>query len=489
MTTDARDALVFRTEALEPGSLRLLKLRGREAISTLYRMDLLLEAQGAEPLDPAAVDGLLGTPAHVAFGDAEEHPFHGVIRSVALDPSSSRVRALYRVTLVPRLWGATRTRRCRVFQEMTVPEIVLHVLSEHGMAAGKEVELRASAPHPKREYTVQYQETDYAFLCRLLEHEGMFYFFEHSEAGALTVIADANFAFPAPAETNPIPFVAASGALGAPSRGVFALGHRARVVERAVELRDYNYRIPSVALEAEADVDEAGVGLVFWYGEHFKDPDDGARLAALRAEELRARKHVYEGRSSAPGIRSGHRLALEGHFAPALDQVYAVVEVRHAADQGWSSQGGGAPEGYRCRFAAIPFATAFRPRRRTPKPKIAGVLHAKVDGGQKTWIDEHGRYRILLPFDTATPGTGSASRWIRRAQPLSGPTGKMHFPLEVGTEVLLGHIDGDPDRPIIVGAVPNHETPSPVVARNMMQNVVETRSGIRMIFDDEAGPT
>ena len=141
-------------------------------------------------------------------------------------------------------------------------------------------------------------------------------------------------------------------------------------------------------------------------------------------------------------------------------------------------------------FVAIPVAVQFRPRRVTQKPRLYGVIQGKIDaasdGVRTVPIDEHGRYKVLLPFDIGGAAGGKASRWIRMAQTASGSGFGMHFPLHVGTEVLLTHIEGDPDRPIIVGSVPNHETASPVTSANASQSKIATRHGITVTLDDQS---
>ncbi|MCC6559600.1 MAG: type VI secretion system tip protein VgrG [Polyangiaceae bacterium] len=486
MTLDADDTLVFRAKPLPPGALRVRRLRSREGISRLYRAELLVETSSRDHLDPEVIDALVGAPAYYAFGEDEALPVHGILREVALAGASAG-GVLYRVTLVPRLWTLTRAFRSRVFQDLTVPRIVEQVLLGAGLERD-DFALRIAAKHPAREYTVQYQESDLDFISRLMEYEGMFFFFEQAAHGEVAVVADGNQGAPA-LDPALVPFLPPGGARLAGARGVTDLSFRRRLVEQRIRLLDYNYRTPAVHLQAEAEADPAGAGERVVYGEHFKTPDDGARLAAIRAEERLARREVYAGRADHPGLHAGCRFTLEGHEHAPLDQEYLVTDLRRAADLAGREGDAAAPRPYRARFTAVPSRVAYRPPRDTPWPRIAGLLHARVDGVQRTSIDEHGRYKILLPFDSATPGTGRASRWMRMAQPLSGPSGKMHFPLEVGAEVLLGHIDGDPDRPILVASVPNHETPSPVVARNAMQSIIHTRNGIQMIFDDEAGST
>ncbi len=486
--SDQQDLLVFRSAALPIGTLRVVKMRAREALGHPYRIDLVSEAAAGEPLDIEVQKSLLGAAAHVAFGEDEQHPIHGVVREIRL-LSTGPVRASYSMTLVPRLWLLSRRLRCRVFQDMTVPEIAEQLLTEAGLPAGQGFSMRLAAPHPKREYTVQYNESDLAFLTRLLEYEGMFYFFEQGEQSETVAFADSNMAFQEIQDFEELPFLPPGDALASGARGVRAIARRDRLVEQKVDVTDYNYRTPGVQLTASAAVGGGLFGVHSPYGEHVKTLEDGQRIAALRAEERGARRELYVLSADVPGMHPGVGFRLSEHDYEPLNQEYAVTEVRHSLDQAVGGAGAGKRGGYRTEVTAIPRSIPFRPRRKTPWPQLSGLLHARVDGSQKTSIDEHGRYKILLPFDSAAPGGGKASRWIRMAQPQAGAAGKFHFPLEVGTEVLLGHLGSDPDRPIIVAAVPNHATPSPVVAANAMQNIVRSRSGIRIILDDEPGPT
>jgi type VI secretion system secreted protein VgrG len=265
-----------------------------------------------------------------------------------------------------------------------------------------------------------------------------------------------------------------------------------------VILRDYNYRHPSLELKAEATVDADGHGDVYFYGEHFKTPEEGNHLANIRAEELLCRECVYNGESTAANFSAGYLFDMQDHYRASYNQKYLLVEVEHQGQQaisGLSGQDSALSRGehqleYSNRFTAIPADVQFRPERSAVKPKFFGTLNATVDAsgnGEYAEIDDQGRYKVILPFDRSGIGGGRASRWIRMTQPYAGNGYGMHFPLHRGTEVLLTFVDGDPDRPIISGSVPNPETASPVNTANQTQSMIRTGGGNQFRLEDNAG--
>jgi len=269
---------------------------------------------------------------------------------------------------------------------------------------------------------------------------------------------------------------------------VWDLRVRNQRIPARVALFDYNYRRPGARVVAKADVDtERGFGSVFHYGEHFKDQAQGDQLAKVRAERIAAERVTLTGRTDCAAFRVGHVFELENHHIAELDGRYLVTAIELRAgfppdfDQ-WKEL-----EPFAARFEAIPFATPFRPERVTPWPRISGVLHAHVDAdssGDYAQIDDQGRYRVRLPFDGSDASGSGTSRWIRMAQQYSGAGYGSHFPLHKGAEVLVAHVDGDPDRPVIVGSVPNPHTLSPSTSQNATQSVIHTASGIRVEMED-----
>jgi type VI secretion system secreted protein VgrG len=491
MANTASDSeVMFISSALGPGELLLERMRGREAISELYSFELWLAGEGEAALASDTLQDVLAGTVGIAFGPGHEYPLWGVLREIEMVARDDGRAPLYRAVMVPRLWYTTLTVRSRVYQDQSVPDIIKAVLQDSGMA-DEHFELRLSGTYPKREYVVQYQETDFQFICRLMEHEGIFFFFEHTPDGEKAVFADVNDNFSAPAGFEQIPYKPREGTTD-PGESIWSVSYRAHMVPQQVTLRDYNWRTPSVPLVAQQKVNPQGRGLQMYYGEHFRDTGEGKKLVKVRAEELAARREVYTGQSRVRALRSGQIFELTGHMLGQFDQSYLVTEVTHEVDQQRVSGESAAAKGtlgYTNSWLAIPASVPFRPERRTPKPRVMGIVNAVVDGtvnGAAAPIDELGRYKVLLPFDVSGKAGGKASRWIRMVQTASGAGYGMHFPLHVGTEVAISHVNGDPDRPIIVGSVPNPETLTPVVSDNATQSVIRTRAGIHVEFEDDA---
>ena len=478
--------VVFRTAAGSAPDLYVRQMDGHEGLSQLYAFDLIVETSNGVPLPFDAVEELLVKDAYLAFGEGEEHKVHGVIREVEMLSMSTATPVLYHLRLVPKLFDTTLTAGSWVYQELSAPQVIKDVLTEAGFHEGDHFELRLAKKYTPYEYKVQYEETDFQFLSRVMEYEGIFYFFEHGDDGSKLVFADGNNNFKELEGFESLTYDPRGGTAGGENR-ISSLSRTRRTVTTKVTVRDYNYRTPSTELVGKEDVDAHGVGEHVYYGEHFKDAPGGARIAKLRAQELFAHRETYAGSTAVRGLHPGHKFTVENHYFDAMEQQYVVTDIRHAVQQAGTD---GASLAYHNDFTAIPYAVPWRPVRVTPVPRIAGVIHGKVDaasdGVRAVPIDEHGRYKVILPWDLAGKAGGKASRWIRMAQPASGGGYGVQFPLHVGTEVAIIHVNGDPDRPLIMSSVPNFETASPVTAANATQSQIRTRHGITVTFDDQS---
>ncbi|RZO56360.1 MAG: type VI secretion system tip protein VgrG [Sandaracinaceae bacterium] len=477
--------LESQSSELSPDEVELTGVDGVETLSGLYRYSLRFVTIGEMGLSPEAQQDILRNPCRVRFGTTDdEHEVFGVLANLRMHSVSVARDIRFSAELVPRLWRATLTRRSRVFQDLDVPGILRAVLTEHGLEEGAGFEMRLDASYPVSEYTVQYQESDFDFISRLMEHHGIFYFFRQNPDGELMVIGDANRAFDKIAD-EPIEY-ARDGAPPGMAAGVHRLERVVQPRPAGVVLRDYNWRTPDVQLQVDAPVDQVtGVGFVNAYGDHFKTAGEGSALAQVRAEELLVDQERYELRTSIPQLAPGHRLELASHPLGEMDQEYVVTRVRRSTGQNEEGREDGAEWQ---EVEAIPHRVAFRPARVTERPRILGLMHGHVDGevpGTAAPIDELGRYKILLPFDLVGQPGGKASRWVRLAQPASGAGFGIHFPLHIGVEVVVSHLDGDPDRPVIVASPPNTKTITPVTSNNATQSKIRTQTGIRITFDDD----
>ncbi|MFO0617900.1 MAG: type VI secretion system tip protein TssI/VgrG [Polyangiaceae bacterium] len=435
--------------------VRVSRLEGREWISRLFEFELTVHVDAAASFDPGAV---VGSEVDVVFTDAgvEQRRVHGMVSALdELSDAEGQTRT-FLLVVSPRAFRLTFVESQEVYLDRSIPEIVAEKLELCGL--GDALVLRLAKTYPKKEFVTQYKESDLAFVSRLLEHEGIsFSFAFDADKGAdVMVLTDSNGAFDVH-EPRELAFE--------------ARGDRVRVRDLAVEHRlapatyvvqDYNYRRPLLDLSAEEKIPSGYGGGVVEYGTHHKTQEEGKELAKIRAEERHASTLVYRAVATVPTLAPATRVSVTGHRVQGdLDLV--VTEVHHRFQQIAHER---AAEAYTLSFRAIPADRTFRPARRTARPKIHGVVSGIVDDAtrgvhQYAQLDTEGRYIVKLLHDTADSSGKLASRWIRMAQPHTGPDYGMHFPLKPGIEVLLAFIDGDPDRPIIVGAAPNPVTRSP----------------------------
>jgi type VI secretion system secreted protein VgrG len=480
----------FASGALSDDPVRLRGVWGRERLSRLFEFDLLLQRPARYTEDE--LDQLLKAPCAIALGPRKGDIVHGLLQHIEAIDHERSSSARYIARMVPNLWLLTMTRSSKLYQDMTIPEMVSKILKTYGLtSANFDIRVNRAAKSPTREYIVQYQESDWAFIERWLEHEGFFYWFQHGDDAEKLIIADEND------DATPIedPDIISYRERNNLSSGRVATISDWNLLQKRIPARvsllDHNYRRPSSALLASEVVDaERGFGTLFFYGDHFKDNDAGKALAALRAERVRCERRTYKGRTDCSRFRVGHTFELENHWERVNDGKYLITAIDHrvgfpvTAD---SAELGTTPQRYFARFEAIPLDVPYRPERITPWPRIHGVMHAHIDAdsnGDYAMIDSEGRYKVRMPYDL-NPNKGSkASRWIRMAQPYAGAGYGQHHPLHKGTEILVAHVDGDPDRPIIVGAVPNPHTLSPSTSSNATQSVTQTASGIRVEMED-----
>jgi type VI secretion system secreted protein VgrG len=476
------DVLQVRIEspALSPDAVKLFELGGREAISQLFGFEVHLVTTDPAGLDEEAV---LASPAVLVFerGGNEVRRVGGMIASVQDRLESETVHAAYTLSFVPRAYRLTLVTTSEIFMDLSVPDIVKKKLERAGLVSGDDFELRLGS-YPSREFVVQYQETDLAFVSRLAEHLGIYFFFEQSDDKDVIVFADKN------SGSKPI---AGDAHVAFRSRGertgVHALSSLTKTVPSRYVVKDYNYRTPGVALLAQASQTDGG-GYIVEYGAHFKTPDEGAKIAQVRAEELRASRKVFTGTSDAQALAAGATFKLEGHARGDVELL--LTEVTHRAVQGALGMGGAGEHKYENEFQAIPYETQYRPPRITPKPRVPGVITGTIDAAAKgpyAELDGDGRYRVRFMFDTGDAGDGKASRLVRMAQPHSGGGYGMHFPLRSGVEVILAFVEGDPDRPIIAGTVPNPASPGPVGSKNAARNIIRTGGNNEINMDDTGG--
>ena len=463
------------------------ELWGKEAIGELFSFHVDVVCFDDSGLDPAKV---LGAGVALVFerGSIEVRRVHGMVAEVHDRLETESEWRSYRLWIVPRVWRSTLVETQEVYLDTSVPDLIAQKLELVGLT-GDDVQMRLLGSYPQRELIVQYKETDVAFLSRLVEHLGVSFFFEHGSADQI-VFCDDNSGF------RPLP---GAETLYFRPRGekvdVFELEARSRAFPASFAMQDYNYRTPTVDLTSVHEAPEGFGGGVVEYGAHYKTPAEGEALAKVRAQEREVANRYYVGESDVAEMTAGGKFHLSGH--PRLDGMeFLVVEVDHHAKQTVKMSGSaGDDDAYRTSFRAVDAKLPYRPPRSTPRPRIHGVLTALVEPnptgeiGESARIDTEGRYTVRFYFDAGdVAGREKHSRPVRMIQPHAGPGYGIHFPLKPGIEVLLVFMDGDPDRPMILGAVPNPITPSPVAQEVNLMNRIETASGLLIEMRDAVPP-
>ena len=477
----------FSTAQLAEGKLSVVSFVGHEAISQPFRFELDLLSR-----DPSVpFSDLVDQPATLLMtGATSARPVHGV---VAHFEQGGKVGDYfgYRAVLVPRLWRLSLTHQSRIFQEMSVPDIVERVLKDAGLSPN-DFEFQLSGSYPPREYCTQYQETDLAFVSRLLEHEGLCYYFKQEDNREVLIVTDDRSHHPPIEGDDVVTYRTMAGMAQPHEETVQEFVFREHLVTGKVILKDYNYRTPEDDLRAESQISDELPGTYYEYGPHYQDAAEGKRLARVRNEEIECRRRVAQGEGTCARLSAGHVFTLDQHYRLDLNHGYLVTEVRHYGSQRGlvSMQAGGDTEPpYRNAFTCIPASVPFRPPRITPEPRLPGVMTAKIDsaGGDYAHLDEQGRYRARMDFDQSGTGEGGATLPIPMKQAYSGSDYGIHFPNHADTDMLWACLNGDPDRPFALGTVPNPSQKSPSTSYNPEQNVIRTWGLNELTFDDKQG--
>ncbi len=478
-----------------PGSARVVGFRGVEAISRPYEFDIYFTVRGddSEAFDP---EDAVGAKALLTLDRRNDgvppFSFAGIFGAVELLHEVEGY-TLVRARLVPKLWLLTLSMHSRIFTKKDFPSVLKSILEDSGMG-GDDFEMRLGG-HETEEHICQYRESDFDFISRWMEREGIFYFFEHSEEGEKIVFCD-NKSYDPDGIGTAVRYSPDFGADRTAGPNLRTFTSRHATLPAMVKLKDYDYARPNLNVAGSAKVSKSGVGEVSLYGERFFTPAAGDRLARLRAEEMLARQVVFHATGSRFHFRSGHTFELEEHPRPAWNSRYLTVEAIHHGNAGGDSAVFAEfldfphKQRYVAELTLIPAKTQFRSESRTSWPRVYGYENGVVDGpadSEYAQIDDQGRYNVKFKFDEGSLKNGKASTFVRMMQPHGGGIEGFHFPLRKATEVVLSFLGGDPDRPVISGVVPNALTPSPVTSGNHTKNVIQTGGRNRLELEDKAG--
>lgn len=443
--------------ALGADVLLVRRLSGVEQLGRPFQFDIELLSEKVD----IKLESLLGLNACVRLdsGKGKRRYFNGVMVDLALSGSLGRLHR-YSGVMRPWFWLLTRTLNCRVFQNKTVPEIMMQIFGEHGFSS--QVENRLHDSYALREYCVQYRESDFNFISRLMEESGIYYYFKHELELHTLVLADDRSSHDPTPEFGEVPFSRID------SDDIDAIGQffdwevRRQLQPGTYTLRDYDFEKPSVDLLARvADPNQhaASESEIYDFPGGHRQVGDGERLARLRLQELNAQHEVMRGTTNVRGIGVGALFSLTHHPRAEQNQQYLLSTVRYQVDAGAFESGDKTSVAYSATTTAVPASVPFRSERMTARPRVPGPQTALVVGpkGAEIWTDPEGfgRVKVQFPWDREGANNEASSLWVRVSQAwASGSWGSMHLP-HVGDEVVVSFLEGDPDRPIITGRVYN----------------------------------
>ncbi len=430
-------------------ALLLDSFTGDERVSTPYRFVVQLLSENPN-ID---MKGLLTKPAvlSIKLDDETERHIHGLFNRFALLEYGADGMAAYQAELVPWLWFLTMYSNCRIFQNKSVPDIVEQIFKDRGFT---DYQLKLQGTYQPREYCVQYRETDFNFVSRLMEDEGIFYFFEQTVDKHTLVLADDKAAFkscPHKAKARYSPSL--GGRLDEDT--VFTVEQENRVNTGTTSLTDYDFEKPSTSLYATLSSSEPAE--YYDYPGKYSTKSDGDRYAKIRLEEREVDLVTVRGKSNCMGLECGYKFTLAEHYRDAANQDYTVLALRHRGKNSSYRAGVPQPFDYANDFEAIPNSVSFRPPRLARKPVIASTQTAVVVGksGEEIWTDKYGRVTVQFYWDREGKADEKSSCWIRVAQGWAGNQwGSIYIP-RIGHEVAVSFLEGDPDRPLITGSVYN----------------------------------
>jgi len=451
----------FAVGTLPDDELRVLRFRGSEGISQLFCYDLALVSR-APDLD---FDAVLGEPAVLTiWGPDKPRYVHGIVSSFEQGPVSDGFTRYY-ARLVPRQWLLTESVDCRIYQHMNVPAIVEAVLKEAGLPASS-YRMVLEGSYPVREYCVQYAESCWNFVSRLLEDEGIFYYFEHDTEDHVLVVADTPNAHRPIAGDENVPLRASSNLdPGVEYVEEFRYGQSVR--KGAVHLRDFDFKKPRASLDAQSSANERRELALFEYPAGHQDTAVGRRRARARLEEERMLRAAARGVGVVTRMVPGFRFSLVGHERADFDREYLITELRQEGHepQALEEEMGDAGERseYANEFRCVPADVPYRSERRTPRPVIRGTQTATVVGpdGEEIYTNEYGQIKVRFHWDARAEANEHSSGWLRLTQATAGAGFGTLALLRVGQEVVVAFHEGDPDRPHVLGATHNEDNPTP----------------------------
>ncbi|MCO8121107.1 type VI secretion system tip protein VgrG [Stieleria sp. TO1_6] len=497
MALKQQNRLLNLTTVLGDDVLLLTSFSGSEEMGRLfhYQLDMISDDAKIKPQD------IVGTAVgwSIELADQSRRHWHGFVSSLSRGDVDLNGRRNYRVEVVPWLWFLTQTSDCKIFQETNVPSIIDAVLSDYGFA---DYQPDFQLDHKDWEYCVQYRETDFNFLSRLMEHEGIFYYFQHTDGAHKMVITDHKDGYSSLPEST-VDFPGDTGGRAIEDH-LTSWERRFQFVPGKFAQRDYNFKTPTDDLQTDTgtvvDLPDVADYELYDYPGEYADKGVGSGETRLRIEAEEARHDIVNASSLCKTFQSGGRFSVGQHRDSDEEGAEVVItKIRHSAKEPMAYETGGDNDlAYHNEITCLPSSRVFRPTRSTIKPTISGIQTAVVTGppGEEIYPDEFGRVKCQFHWDRYGQKDDNSSCWIRVSQVHAGSGfGGIDIP-RIDQEVVVSFLEGDPDRPLITGRVyhaqnmppwelPANKTQSGYLSRSSKDGGKDNANAIR--FEDLKG--
>ncbi len=469
------------------------RMHGREEMGRLSEFQLDLLSVKAD-ID---LDAILGknVTVKIALPDDSTRYFNGFVTRFAQGGTYGRYNR-YVAVVRSWLWFLTRTTDCRIFQEMTVPDIVKKVFGDHTTA---DFTLELTGSYRKWNYCVQYRETDYNFVSRLLEEEGIYSYVRHTDGHDTVVLTDSTSKHTTTPGYETIPFISPEQVVR-PELERISSWDFAREIQPGVYVHDdYDLERPSVELKTRKVLSRGYAPSdyeIYDYPGHYLQKADGEQYAGVRIDELGSQFETAQAVTNAKGITVGAVFTLSAYPREDQNREHLIVAASYDLEfSDYEAMPGGAGTSFQCSFVAMSTQQQFRPRRATPKPFVQGPQTAVVvgPGGDEIYTDKYGRVKVQFHWDRLGKKDQNSSCWIRVSHPWAGKGwGSVATP-RIGQEVIVDFLEGDPDQPIVTGRVYNAENqppfgfPAGAVLSGVKSNTHKGSGNNELSMDDTAG--
>jgi len=475
------------TTPLGKGELIFQNLIGHEEMGRLFEFDIELVRE--QKKGSVNVASLLGQDMTVKLemSDGSTRYFNGAAVEFKHTGFSGGLYH-YHAVLRPWLWFLTRKTNCRIFQEKNIPDIVKNILQDHAYV---EVEYKLEGSYEVLDYCVQYRESDFAFISRLMEHAGIFYYFKHEDLKHTLVVTDNNHAYQTISNYSEIPYFPPGNKSARERDHIFEwlAGHQ--VQSGAVEINDFDFEAPSSDLTAISSHSQGYMHddlEVYDYPGNYTEVNVGTQRTDVRVEELQTQYTLINGHGNARGIQPGMEFTLKDFYFEEENAPHVVVAANYTIqgdDPGSNSRRQEII--FDVSFLALNSKQQFRSRRMTPKPVISGSQTAIVVGkeGEEIWTDKYGRVKVQFHWDRVGENNENSSCWVRVSHPTAGKNwGWISLP-RMNQEVIVSFLEGDPDQPMITGRVYNADQMPPyALPANQTQSGIKTRSSKGGVADN-----